>query len=65
MTAPEPSGAWQKSSYSANTDNCVEVSAGARTLVRDTKDRQRGQLSVSARTWDAFISSVKDGGFDL
>lgn len=65
MTAPVTPGAWQKSSYSANTDNCVEVSAGARTLVRDTKDRQRGQLSVSAHTWHAFLSSVKDGSFDL
>jgi hypothetical protein len=65
MTAPEPPGAWRKSSYSANTDNCVEVAAGAKTLVRDTKDRERSQLSVSAHTWRTFLTTVKDGGFDI
>jgi hypothetical protein len=65
MTAPEQSGAWRKSSYSANTDNCVEVAGGAQTLVRDTKDQQCSQLCVNAHTWQAFISTIKGGSFDV
>lgn len=64
MTAPETPGAWRKSSYSANTDNCVEVARGAQTRIRDSKYPER-RLNVAAPTWRAFLRTVKDGGFGI
>lgn len=50
---------WHKSSYSANGGECVEVSEGETTLVRDTQNREQGHLSVSSKEWDALISSLR------
>ncbi|WP_340559189.1 DUF397 domain-containing protein [Streptomyces sp. GSL17-111] len=50
--------AWFKSSYSSNEhdSNCVEV-AGAFDVVhvRDSKNVHRRPVSVSHRTWSAFV----------
>lgn len=46
------------STYSAGTGNCVEVGQARDTvLVRDTKNRPAGVLTVSPAAWSAFLSS--------
>lgn len=61
MNGPE-SGCvvWRTSSYSSNGGDCVEV--GHRTdevLVRDTKDRLGGALTVSRVPWQALLDQVR------
>ena len=59
MTVPERAGPWKKSTYSGSTENCVEVKTGHAVGVRDTKDRNGGQLAVAAGQWSAFLTAVK------
>ena len=47
---------WRKSSYSANSNDCVEV--GRRIGIRDSK-APAAHLPVSAEAWSAFIKRVK------
>jgi len=54
-----PKHTWKTSSYSGNTDNCVEVKLSATVGVRDTKDRQGGQLAVPAMAWKAAIDQLR------
>lgn len=52
---------WKVSTYSGgNGGNCVEVCAGPGTgaWVRDTKDREGGQVAVGPQAWDAFLGMV-------
>jgi len=49
--------AWRKSSYSGE-DKCVEVALGAVSQIRDTKDRAGGTLTISTRSWDAFLADL-------
>lgn len=50
---------WRKSTYSGNQGDCVEVApASEEVLVRDTKDREGGQLSVSGDAWVVFLGSL-------
>ncbi|MER7997802.1 DUF397 domain-containing protein [Streptomyces sp. NPDC095613] len=58
-------GTFRKSSYSGQAGNCLEF---ARTLggggaVRDSKDPRRGTQLYAPAEWEAFISTVKAGGF--
>jgi hypothetical protein len=57
----ETVSSWRKSSYSgANGGECIEVATTPDTvMVRDSKDRSRGVLSVSASAWRAFVSAVR------
>ncbi|MGC0422397.1 DUF397 domain-containing protein [Embleya sp. AB8] len=51
---------WRKSSYSNGDGDCVEsaeVEFGA--LVRDTKARQCGHLTVSAPSWSSLVAALK------
>ncbi len=58
MEAVEPR--WQKSSYSGNGGNCVEVAdSGSRLLVRDSKEPEGVRLLVSAEAWRIFTSGLK------
>lgn len=54
---------WKKSSRSNGGagSNCVEVGSGDHgpILVRDTKDRDGGTLSVSRASFARFVDSVK------
>ncbi|MBX9389216.1 DUF397 domain-containing protein [Streptomonospora nanhaiensis] len=53
---------WHKSSYSGPKGaNCVEVSEGKQTLVRDTQHRDLGCLGFSEDEWSAFLAGVKAG----
>ncbi|MEV4254211.1 DUF397 domain-containing protein [Spirillospora sp. NPDC049652] len=53
---------WRKSTYSTPTgSDCVEVAAlDMATLVRDSKDPEGPQLSVSPVDWQAFTIAVKE-----
>jgi Domain of unknown function (DUF397) len=51
---------WRKSSYSGNGGNdCVEVAANGRVLVRDTKNRTGAVLLFSPHAWRRFADKVK------
>lgn len=47
---------WHKASYSAGTDNCVEVREGLSTAIRDTRYRERGHVDVPAGEWVALVT---------
>ncbi|MEV0675719.1 DUF397 domain-containing protein [Actinosynnema sp. NPDC050436] len=55
MTASE----WRKSSYSGNDSNCVEVSPGPATGLRDSKHPDSGHIVISAPAFRAFVRSLK------
>lgn len=50
---------WHKSSYSVEQGECVEVSEGSSTGVRDTQNRELGALFFSANEWQAFLDSTR------
>lgn len=67
MTEPEatqaasmPASLWHTSSYSVERGECVEVSEGLTTGVRDTQNRKLGALFFHAGEWQAFLSIAKD-----
>lgn len=52
---------WRKSSYSDNDNNCVEIALDpTRVGVRDTKDRDGGQLAVTGGAWRALLATIAD-----
>jgi len=55
---------WQKSSYSGQSGNCVEVARNLRGLVavRDSRQPDGVELVVSQESWRAFISTVRPDG---
>jgi hypothetical protein len=58
---------WKKSTTSGtNSGSCVEVRSHDDAIqVRDTKDRTGPVLTFTRPEWEAFVSAVKDGEFDL
>lgn len=51
---------WQKSSYSGNSGNCVEVAQlGGVVAVRDSKDAKESGLVVSRAEWCILVQSIK------
>jgi Domain of unknown function (DUF397) len=57
---------WRKSSYSgANGGSCVETASADGTVhVRDTTDRARFVLPISADAWREFTSGLKTAELD-
>jgi hypothetical protein len=56
---------WRKSSYSASSDNCVELAdAGDAVLLRDSKHPEQGHFTFTRADMTTFINSVKAGGLD-
>ncbi|MFD9569757.1 DUF397 domain-containing protein [Streptomyces sp. NPDC059982] len=51
---------WRTSSYTG-TETCVEVAddAPAGVMVRDSKNRNRGAVTVHPAAWRAFVASTK------
>ncbi|MFH8656301.1 DUF397 domain-containing protein [Streptomyces afghaniensis] len=48
---------WFKSSYSGSDgDNCVEVALDRVIHVRDSKQREGGQLALSPTVWSEFVA---------
>ena len=66
MTNSDPvHGDWHKSTASG-TSNCLEVAFTAQTvLVRDSKDPAGLALTFSRSEWDAFLTGVRQGEFDV
>jgi Domain of unknown function (DUF397) len=57
---------WQKSSFSDNGGNCVEVaSTCGQTYMRDSKRPEAGHVGVTPEVFAAFLASVKAGDLDL
>ncbi|WP_116048643.1 DUF397 domain-containing protein [Amycolatopsis palatopharyngis] len=51
---------WRKSRASSTNTDCVEVANNhAVALVRDTKSRNSGMLTVPAAGWNAFLDNVR------
>lgn len=60
--APEtlaPAAPWHTASYSVERGECVEVSEGPATGVRDTQNRELGALFFSAPEWQAFLGTAR------
>jgi hypothetical protein len=56
---------WRKSTASGDA-GCVEVHIGAeRICVRDTKNRPGTFLTFTHQEWQAFLTGVRLGEFDL
>jgi hypothetical protein len=56
---------WKKSARSAGDGACVEVAAmPTAVFVRDSKDPAGPLLRVGIAPWQAFVGSVRVGGFD-
>lgn len=50
---------WHTSSYSGNAGGeCVEVWEGPKTRVRDTKNRDDGEIKVPATEWVALVKAT-------
>ncbi|MEU0493324.1 DUF397 domain-containing protein [Nocardiopsis sp. NPDC006139] len=49
---------WHKSSYSGAQGDCVEVSEGSITAVRDTRHRELGHLEFAAAEWVAAVGAL-------
>jgi len=52
---------WQKSSYSGQSGNCVEVSRNlpGRVVVRDSKEPDGARLVISMSAWQVFMKKVR------
>jgi len=52
---------WQKSSYSSQSGNCVEVARNlpAQVVVRNSREPTGTKLVVSRAAWRIFIRSVR------
>ena len=54
---PEPT--WQKSTYSAEAANCVEIATTAASIhIRDSKSPDTSHVTVTTAAWADFISHV-------
>lgn len=62
---PELGGAIFRKSTRSNQGECVEVATNLPgvVVVRDSKDRDGGRLTIDPATWAAFIEDIKGGGF--
>ncbi|MET0227498.1 MAG: DUF397 domain-containing protein [Actinomycetes bacterium] len=57
--------AWRTSTF-CDLNGCVEVALlDNQVAVRDAKDKASPVLLFTTREWDAFISGVRAGEFDL
>lgn len=54
-----PASLWHTSSYSVERGECVEVSEGPVTGIRDSKHCELGALFFGADEWRAFIGTAK------
>jgi hypothetical protein len=57
---------WWKSSYSSDSDNCVEVRVIPGGIVlRNSKDPDGPRVTYTEEEWDAFLKGAADGEFNL
>ncbi|MFE3741140.1 DUF397 domain-containing protein [Streptomyces sp. NPDC059134] len=59
---PDVIGPYQKSSYSGQQGNCVEVAVTANggRAVRDSKDLTRWPLGFAPAEWQIFLTYAKE-----
>jgi len=59
--------AWRKAAASDANSGCVEVAflPGSRVGIRDSQDRSKPALAVTAHAWASFLAFAKGGQFDL
>lgn len=57
--AHAPARPWHKASYTNDRGECVEVSEGPCTGVRDTKHRELGALFFPSAEWEAFLGTAR------
>ena len=57
-------GQWRKADASSAHNGCVEVAAGPRILVRDSKDKTGPRLTFTRDAWRLFLADAKAGKFD-
>ena len=50
---------WHTASYSVERGECVEVSEGPITGVRDTQNRELGALFFAADEWRTFLGTAR------
>ncbi|SIO87066.1 DUF397 domain-containing protein [Nocardiopsis sp. JB363] len=55
-----PASPWHTASYSAERGECVEVSEGPFTGVRDTQNRELGALFFEAHEWQTFLETARE-----
>lgn len=53
---------YRKSSFSGTNSSCVEVRRDLES-VRDTKNREAGDMPVSHAAFSAFVAAISDGRF--
>jgi hypothetical protein len=58
---------WRKATASDANSGCVEVAflPDGRVGVRDSKNRSKPALAVTAHVWASFLADAKAGQFDL
>jgi hypothetical protein len=58
---------WRKSTFSMGASDCVEVGCleTSEVAVRDSKDPAGPVLTSTPGQWQAFVTGVKAGEFDL
>ena len=56
---------WQKSSYSSQSGNCVEVAFldGGGIAMRNSRHPSGPALIFTRSEWDAFLGGARDGEF--
>ncbi len=53
---------WRKARASAASGDCIEVAdRDGAVLIRDTRRREAGHLTVDAAQWRRFVAGVKAG----
>jgi predicted secreted Zn-dependent protease len=66
MKASDPASLPWRKSRASGTGDCVEAAArGDLVFVRDTKDRDGAVLAFLAPEWEAFLTGVRRGEFDM
>ncbi|WP_098011132.1 DUF397 domain-containing protein [Streptomyces sp. sk226] len=55
---------WQKSSFSASQDQCVEITESAGQILMRESDDPSAVTTTSREKFAAFIQGVKAGEFD-
>jgi hypothetical protein len=60
---------WRKAKRSGAANGCVEIAFGsdgrAVGMVRDSKSPERGYLTITPDVFAAFLTSVRDGDYEL
>ncbi|GAA0334055.1 DUF397 domain-containing protein [Streptomyces blastmyceticus] len=64
IRASDLAATWQKSSYSTNGGNCVEIADNIPNAIpiRDSKNPDGPALLVTPAAWTSFLTGVKSTG---